>query len=117
MNEKNTNLLGVIVALVLVAAICAGIIYYYRGASGQLESELAGIERLNNAIASESRQLQTDIASHGKGIASVTIQLSKSRERIKHVYTQLGESAKDADRAIRLVEECQEIIEAVKAQR
>lgn len=117
MNEKNTNLLGIIIGVVLIAVVCAGIIYYYRGASGQLESELVGIERLNNAIASESRQLQTDIASHGKRIASVAVQLGKSRERIKHVYTEIGQSAKDADRAIGLVEECESIIEAVKAQR
>ena len=117
MNEKNTNLLGIIIGVVLIAVICAGIIYYYRGADRQLESELAGVERLNTELASATRQLQADIADHGKGIASVTASLGESRKRIKHVYTEIERSAKKTDRAIQLIEECEQIIEAVKAQR
>jgi septal ring factor EnvC (AmiA/AmiB activator) len=109
---------GFIVAVVLlIAVICAGIVYYYRGAGGELESELADVERLNSELASETRQLQTDIASHGKGLASVTSAIGKSRERIKHVYTDIGQSAKEAGRAIEIIAECQNIIEAVKTQR
>lgn len=116
-STNSSNILGVIAVAVLVACICAGIIYYYRGSDNGLERELANIERLNNQLASETRQLQAGIASHCAGIAVVRKSVGKSRERIEHVYTDLEEAGIDADRAIEIITECQEIIEAVKAQK
>lgn len=120
MNEikiQNPDYFGVIVGIICIAVICAGIIYYYRGADKQLERELDNAQRLNNQIASETRQLQTSIASHGAGIASIAVALGKSRKRIEHVYTEIEQSANDADRAIQVIEQCENIIKAVKAQR
>lgn len=105
------------VAVLLLAIVCAGIIYYYRGADGQLESELDKLERNNRELASETRQLQADIAVHGTGIKTVRTEVSKSRERIEHVYIEIGESAEDADRAISIINDCEKIIEKVKTQR
>ena len=111
------NPLGIIALFVLVACICAGIIYYYRGAGGEIERELSNIEQLNSQLASETRQLQTGIASHSAGITVVRKSVSKSRERIEHVYSDIEKAGNDADRAIQVIAECQSIIEAVKAQR
>lgn len=122
MNEikiKNTDssILGVIALVLLVAVVCAGIIYYYRDASGRLESQLADVERLNHELASETRQLQSDIASHGAGIKNVRGAVRTSRERIEHIHSEIEQSTSDAGRAIEIIEKCQEIIEKVKAQR
>ena len=116
-NTNSHNILGVIAMVGLAACICAGVIYYYRGADNGLERELANIERLNNQLASETRQLQAGIESHGRGIASVTTTIKASRERIEHVYSDLEKAGSDADRAIKVIEECQNIIEAVKTQK
>jgi len=114
---NNSNLLGIIALFVLVACICAGIIYYYRGAGGEIERELSNLEQLNSQLASETKQLQTGIASHGTGIKAVGSSVGKSRERIEHVYTDIEKAGNDADRAIQVIAECQSIIEAVKAQK
>lgn len=116
-NTNSLNLPAIICLVLLIAVICAGVIYYYRGAGGSLERELANIERLNSELASETRQLQAGIASHGAGIAGVRVEVGKSRERIEHIYTYLEEAGSDADRAIQIIAECQSIIEAVKAQK
>jgi peptidoglycan hydrolase CwlO-like protein len=116
-NTHALNLPAIVGFLLLIAVICAGVIYYYRGASGSLERELDHIEQLNNQLASETRQLQAGIASHSAGIARVRKQVSKSRERIEHVYSDLEKAETDADRAIEVIAECQEIIKAVKAQK
>jgi methyl-accepting chemotaxis protein len=116
-NTHTLNLPAIISLVLLVAIVCAGVIYYYRGASGSLERELDHIEQLSNQLASETRQLQAGIASHSTGIAVVGKSVGKSRKRIEHVYTDLEKAGSDADRAIQVIAECQSIIEAVKAQR
>ena len=116
-STNSPNIFGIIAVAVLIACICAGVIYYYRGADNGLERELANIERLNNQLASETRQIQAGIASHSAGIAVVRKSVGKSRERIEHVYTDLEKAGSDADRAIQVIAECQKIIEAVKAQK
>ena len=114
---NSPNLLGIIALFVLVACICAGVIYYYRGAGGEIERELSNLEQLNSQLASETRQLQAGIASHGAGIKAVGGSVSKSRERIEHVYSDIEKAGSDADRAIQVIAECQSIIDAVKAQK
>ena len=114
---NSSNLLGVIGLMLLIACICAGVIYYYRGAGGEIERELSNLEQLNSQLASETRQLQAGIASHSAGIKAVGSSIGKSRERIEHVYTDLEKAGSDADRAIQVIAECQSIVEAVKAQR
>lgn len=116
-NTHALNLPAIIGFLLLIAVVCAGVIYYYRGAGGEIERELDHIEQLNNQLASETRQLQAGIASHGEGIAGVRKQVSKSRERIEHVYSDLEKAGSDTDRAIEVIAECQEILETVKTQR
>ena len=116
-NTHALNLPAIIGAMLLIAVVCAGVIYYYRGADNSLERELANVERLNNQLASETRQLQAGIASHGAGIAVVRKSVNQSRKRIEHVYTDLEKAGSDADRAIQVIAECQTILEAVKAQR
>jgi exonuclease VII small subunit len=116
-NTHSLNLPAIIGFLLLIAVVCAGVIYYYRGAGGSLEHELDHIEQLNNQLASETRQLQAGIASHGAGIKTVRTSLSKSRERIEHVYTDLETAGSDADGAIEVIADCQKILEKVKTQR
>jgi exonuclease VII small subunit len=116
-NTHALNLPAIVGFLLLVAVICAGVIYYYRGASGSLERELDHIEQLNNQLESETRQLQAGIASHGAGIAVVRKSVNQSRKRIEHVYTDLEKAGSDADRAIEVIADCQKIIETVKTQR
>ena len=116
-STNSPNILGVSAVVVLIACICAAVIYYYRGADNGLERELANIERLNNQLASETRQLQAGIESHGGRINSVAVAVGKSRKRIEHIYTDLEEAGSDADRAIQVIAECQKIIEAVKTQK
>lgn len=117
MNEKNNNLIGIIVSVLLIAVICAGILYYYRGASGKLESELDNIKDLNTAIASETRRLQAGIADNINRIATVTDRIAVSKERISDIYTDIGEAAKSVDRTVEIINECEDIIEAIKTQR
>jgi len=116
-NEKSNNLIGLVITVLLIAVICAGIIYHYRGASGKLESELLKLERNNNELASETRQLQADVASHRTGITTIRNEVGKSRERIKHVYTEIEQAGNDVLRAIEIIEDCENIIETVKTQR
>ena len=122
MNEIKTqtaspSIIGIIALFLLIVSVCAGLVYYYRGADKQLESELADVERLNQELASETRQLQAGIASHSAGIGAVRGKISKSRKRIERVYTDLEEAGNDAERAIKIIEECESIIQAVKAQK
>lgn len=116
-NEKSNNLIGFVVAILLISIICAGIIYYYRGTSGKLESELDNIENINTEIASETRSLQTGLETHRDRIATVTGRITDSSERISDLYTDIGETAKSVDRAIEIIDECENIIEAIKTQR
>jgi peptidoglycan hydrolase CwlO-like protein len=116
-NTGIPNIIGILAAILLIAIICTAVIYYYRGASGKLESELDNIENINAELASETRQLQAGIASHGAGIKTVRTSLSKSRERIEHVYSDLEKAGSDADRAIEIIDESENIIEAIKTQR
>lgn len=116
-NTHALNLPAIVGFLLLIAVVCAGVIYYYRGASGSLERELDHIEQLSNQLASETRQLQAGIASHSAGIAAVGKSVGKSRERIEHIYTDLEKAGSDTDRAIAIIADCQKIIEAVKTQR
>lgn len=116
-STNSTDALGIVALAVLVACICAGIIYYYRGASGEIERELNNLEQLNNQLASETRQLQAGIASHSAGIAVVGKSVNQSRKRIEHVYSDLEKAGSDADRAIQVIAECQAIIETIKTQR
>ncbi len=116
--QKTTDsVIAAIFVVLVVAIVCAGVIYYYRGAAGKLESELGGIEQLNKELASETRQLQKRVASHSAGIKAVGGSIGKSLKRVEHVYTDIEEATIDTDRAGRLIKECQDIIEAVKAQR
>lgn len=122
MNEikisTNSTSLSVIVGIILlIACFCAAVVYYYRGADNGLERELANIERLNNQLASETRQLQAGIASHGAGISTVRGKISKSRKRVERVYSDLEKAGSDADRAIQVIAECQTILKTVKTQR
>ena len=117
MNEKSNNLIGLVITVLLIAVICAGIIYYYRGASGKLESELEQLERNNNEIASETRQLQADVSIHSAGITTVRTEIGKIRERIEHVSTEIEQAGNDVLRAIEIIEDCENIIETVKTQR
>lgn len=118
MNEKiQFNFVGIITAILLIAGICAGIVYYYRGASGELESELDNLEKLNSGIASETKQLRHEIASHSTRIGTISNRIGNSKRRVQDVYTEIKQSANDADRAIQIIKECESIIEAVKAQR
>lgn len=116
-NTHALNLPAIVGFLLLVAVICAGVIYYYRGADGSLERELDHVEQLNNQLASETRQLQAGIASHCAEIKTVRTSISKGRERIEHVYSDLEKAGIDADRAIEVIADCQKIIETVKTQR
>jgi septal ring factor EnvC (AmiA/AmiB activator) len=117
-NEKmQLNLGGIAAILFLIVIVCSGIVYYYRGADKQLERELEDVERLNSELASETRQLQKELTDHGKGIASVTTAIGKSRKRVKHVYTDIEQARSETERAKQLIEECKQIIEAVKTQR
>jgi peptidoglycan hydrolase CwlO-like protein len=111
------SVVAAIFVVLVITLVCAGVIYYYRGADSKLESELNNIERLNSELASETRQLQKEFTDHGKGIASVTSSISKSRKRVKHVYTDIEQATSETERAKQLIEECEQIIEAVKAQR
>ena len=120
MNEVQKTTDSIIAAFLLIvvfALVCAGIIYYYKGTSGSLERELEHIEQLNNQLASETRQLQAGITDHRDGIKAVRGKVSKSRERIEHVYTDLEKAGNDADRAIKIIADCEKIIEAVKTQK
>jgi peptidoglycan hydrolase CwlO-like protein len=116
-STSDRNVFVVIAVYAVIVGICAAVVCYYRGADNGLERELANIERLNNQLASETRRLQAGIASHVAGIAGVRKQVSKSRERIEHVYTDLETAGSDADGAIEVIADCQKILEKVKTQR
>lgn len=116
-NTGSPNIIGIVAAILLIAIICTAIIYYYRGASGKLESELDNIENINTEIASETRSLQAGLETHRDRIATVTGRITDSSERISDLYTDIGETAKSVDRAIEIIDECENIIEAIKTQR
>lgn len=116
-NTGSPNIIGIVAAILLIAIICTAIIYYYRGASGKLESELDNIENINAELASETRSLQTGLETHRDRIATVTGRITDSSERISNIYTDIGKTAEDVDRAIKIIDECENIIEAIKTQR
>jgi len=115
--NSSGNLIDIILVIVLISTVCAGIVYYYRGASGKLESELGRIEKLNADIASEAQQLQTGLANHVAGIKAIRSQTRASRERIEYLHSEIEQSAKSTYRAIEVINDCEKIIEAVKTQR
>jgi methyl-accepting chemotaxis protein len=116
-NTHSLNLSAIVGFLLLIAVICAGVIYYYRGASGNLDKELDNLEKLNHQLVSETRELQTGLASHSARISSVTARIETSKKRIEHIYFEIEQSAKDASDAVRIIDQCQEILETVKTQR
>lgn len=116
-NTHSLNLPAIISFLLLIAVVCAGIIYYYRGASGSLDKELDNLEKLNHQLVSETRELQTGLASHSARIGSVTARIETSKKRIEHIYFEIEQSAKDASDAVRIIDQCQEILETVKTQK
>lgn len=116
-NTGSPNIIGIVAAILLIAIICTAIIYYYRGASGKLESELDNIENINAELASETRSLQAGLETHRDRIATVTGRITDSSERISNIYTDIGKTAEDVDRAIKIIDECENIIEAIKTQR
>lgn len=115
--KSNSHLFTALVGALCLGLVCAGVIYYYKGTDRQLERELDDVERLNHQLASESRQLQAGIASHGIGIATVRGKVGVSRKRVEHIHSEIAESAKSADRAIQIISECENIIKTVKAQK
>jgi chromosome segregation ATPase len=116
-NTHILNLSAVIGFFLLVAVVCAGVIYHYRGAGGSLDKELDNLEKLNHRLVSETRELQTGLASHGARISSVTARIETSKKRIEHIYFEIEQSAKDASDAVRIIDQCQKILETVKTQR
>lgn len=116
-NTGSPNIIGIVAAILLIAIVCAGILYYYRGASGKLESELDNIKELNGAIASETRQLQADITDHGNRIATVSVRIGTSKERLRDIRIDIEETGKSLDRTVEIIDECQDILETVKTQR
>lgn len=116
-NTNSPNLLGVVIGILLIALICAGVIYYYRGAGGSLDHELDNLEKLNHQLVSETRELQTGLASHSARIGSVTAGIETSKRRIEHIYTEIEQSAKDATDAVGIIEQCEKILEKVKTQK
>ena len=116
-NTHALNLPAIIGFLLLVAVICAGVIYYYRGASGSLDKELDNLEKINHQLVSETRELQTGLASHSARIGSVAARIETSKKRIEHIYFEIEQSAKDASDAVRIIDQCQEILETVKTQK
>lgn len=115
MNAKS-NFMHFIVLVVCFAGLLAILYHYFRADSG-VEHELKHIEELNFAIASESRQLQADIASHTARIASVSSRLNGSKERVRRVSEKIASSTTDVDRAIEVIEDCEAIIARVKTKR
>lgn len=116
-NTHALNLPAIIGFLLLISVVCAGVIYYYRGAGGSLDEELDNLEKLNHQLVSETRELQTGLASHSARISRVTARIETSQKRIEHIYFEIEQSAKDASDAVRIIDQCQEIIEAVKTQK
>ena len=116
-NTNSLNLPAIIGLVLLIAVICAGVIYYYRGAGGSLDHELDNLEKLNHQLVSETRELQTGLASHSARIGSVTAGIGTSKRRIEHIYFEIEQSAKDATDAVKIIEQCEEIIKKVKTQK
>lgn len=114
---NNSDYFGILFAALLFSCFCGAVIYYYRGADGQLEHEFGKVERLNTELASETRQLQAELASHSTGIKTVRNEIGTSRKRIEYIHIEIAKSANDADRAISIIEDCEKIINEVKAQK
>ena len=108
---------AIIAFVLLIAVICGGIVYYYRGADSKLESELVELERLNTELASATMELRSGVASHSEGLKIVRNEVTTSRKGIEHVYTEIGKATKHADRAIEIINECENIIEKIKTQK
>lgn len=115
MNAKN-DFTGFVLLVLCFASILA-IIYNFTNSAPIIEHELKHVEKLNSAIASESRQLQTELASHNKRLASITNRIDSSKERVHRASEKLTESTTDVNRAIEIIEDCESIIESIKAQR
>ena len=105
------------ILLVVCFAVLLAIVYNLTRANSGVEHELKHIEELNSAIASESKQLQTDIAAHDERIASISIRLDSSKKRVHGVSEKIAKSATDVDRAVAIIEDCETIIESVKTKR
>ncbi len=117
MNEIKISLLGIVVGILFVVIVCLGIIHYYKGADSQLDREFKQFEKLNNQLVSETRELQTGLASHSARIGSVTKGIGTNKRRIEHIYTGIERSAKETADAVRIIEQCEEIIKKVKTQK
>ena len=121
MNEikisTSSDYVTLLVIVLAIACICGGVIYYYKGTDKSIKRELDNIERISAELASETRQLQDSIATHSTGIASVSTTIIKSRERIENVYTDLEKAGNEVTRAIIIIDNCEQIIEEVKAKR
>lgn len=115
--KSNSHLFTALVGALCLCLICAGVIYYYRGADRQLERELDRIEGLNHELASETRKLQAEIATHSVRIGNVSSRIGNSKKRVQDVCVEIEQSAEDADRAIGIINQCEKIIETIKAQR
>lgn len=111
------NVFIVLAVYTVIVFVCAGVIYYYRGADRQLERELDRIEGLNHELASETRQLQAEIATHSVRIGNVASRVGNSKKRVQDVCVEIEQSAEDADRAIAIISQCEKIVEAIKTQR
>lgn len=121
MNEikisTNSDYSILLVIVIAIACICGGVIYYYKGTDKSIKRELDNIERISAELASETRQLQESVASHSTGIASVSNTIIKSRDRIEHIYTDIEKAGNEVTRAIIVIDNCEQIIEEVKAKR
>jgi len=94
------------IVLVVCFAVLLAIVYNFTRANSGVEHELKHIEELNSAIASESKQLQTDIAAHDGRI-----------KRVHGVSEKIAKSSTDVERAVAIIEDCETIIESVKTKR
>lgn len=106
-----------LVIVIAIACICGGVLYYYKGTDKSIKRELDNIERISAELASETRQLQESVASHSTGIASVSTTIIKSRDRIEHIYTDIEKAGNEVTGAIIVIDNCEQIIEEVKAKR
>ena len=115
--KSTSHLFTALVGALCLGLVCAGVIYYYRGADRQLERELDRIEGLNHELASETRQLQAEIATHSVRIGNVASRVGNSKKRVQDVCVEIEQSAEDADRAIAIINQCEKIVEAIKTKR
>lgn len=105
------------IVLVVCFAVLLAVLYNLTRADSGVEHELKHIEELNSAIASESKLLQTELATHTARIASISSRLNGSKERVRRVSEKIASSTTDVDRAIEVIEDCEAIIARVKTKR